>query len=256
MTGAGRRVGAAIARALADAGWVLTLHYRDAEEEVESLADLIRDGGGTARIYRADLADPGEATAMIAAADDDLPLALLINNAAIFIYDEPPTVTAESLARHFSVNAAAPILLAQAFAAAKRRRKQSGLIVNMLDNKIFAPNADYFSYSVAKFALAGATKMLAMALAPDVRVCGVAPAVLLVSGEQSQESFERTRAINPAGRPVSLDDVCRTILFLADTDSINGEIVVLDRGQALLNLPRDVAFLDDAIIKGARWTGS
>ena len=251
VTGAGKRVGAAIARALAAAGWAVTIHYRSAGEEAETLAGAIREAGGSARTYQADLADPAAAEATIAALDGvPSPLTLLVNNAAIFDYDAPPDVTAESLAEQFSVNAAAPILLAQAFGAAKKRRGETGAVVNMLDNKIFAPNADYFSYSVAKFALAGATRMLAMALAPHVRVCGVAPALLLVSGEQSEDGYQRARVVNPARRPTRLEDVCRAVLFLAETESVNGEIIAVDRGQTLMNLPRDVAFLDDGPVKG------
>ena len=158
-------------------------------------------------------------------------------------------MTAESLSAHFAVNTVAPILLAQAFAKARKQRGEEGVVINLIDNKIFAPNADYFSYSVAKFALAGATKMLAMALAPEVRVCGVAPAVLLVSGEQTDEDFSRTNAINPLKAATALDDVCRAVLFLAETRSISGQIIAVDGGQSLMNLPRDIAFLDEAIIK-------
>ncbi len=257
VTGAGKRVGAAIVRALAEAGWAVTIHYRSSSEEAEALARSIRENGGIARTYRADLTDPEAGATMIRTIDaEGPPLALLVNSAAIFEYDDVETITADSLARHFQVNATAPMLLAQAFGAAKRQAGQTGVVVNVLDNKVFAPNADYFSYSVAKFALAGATKMLAMSLAPSVRVCGVAPAVLLVSGEQSQANYERTRVINPAGRPVKLEDVCRTVLFLAETESVNGEIIRVDGGQALLNLPRDVAFLDEDIIQGFQWDRS
>lgn len=251
VTGAGKRVGAAIARALAAAGWAVTIHYRFAREEAETLAGEILKTGGSAITYQADLTEPGAAEAMIAALDGaPLPLTLLVNNAAIFEYDSPPDVTAKALAEHFTVNAAAPILLAQAFGAAKKRRRETGVVVNMLDNKIFAPNADYFSYSVAKFALAGATRMLAMALAPHVRVCGVAPALLLVSGEQSEDAYQRARVVTPARQPTRLEDVCRAVLFLAETESLNGEIIAVDRGQTLMNLPRDVAFLDDGAVKG------
>jgi NAD(P)-dependent dehydrogenase (short-subunit alcohol dehydrogenase family) len=257
VTGAGKRVGAAIARALADGGWAVTVHYNTSAEGAEAVARSIREGGGTAGTYQADLSDPDAGTAMLAAIDaGGPPVSLLVNSAAIFEYDDVETTMAESLSRHFQVNAATPILLAQAFGAAKRNAGGSGVVVNVLDNKIFAPNADYFSYSVAKFALAGATRMLAMALAPSVRVCGIAPAVLLVSGEQTQENYERTRAINPAGRPVKIDDVCRAVLFLAETESVNGEIIKVDGGQALLNLPRDVAFLDEDIIQGFQWNKS
>ncbi len=251
VTGAGKRVGAAIARRLAESGWMVTIHYRTAEEEAEALARSIREIGAALRTYRADLADPEQAGAMISAIEKDAPpLSLIVNNAAMFGYDEAGVITAEALQAHFAVNAVAPILLTQAFAAARAARSETGIVVNLLDSKIFAPNADFFSYSVSKFALAGATKMLAMAFAPNVRVCGIAPAVLLISGEQSEENYSLTRAINPLRRAAALDDVCRTVLFLADNQSINGEIIAIDCGQTLMNLPRDIQFLDEAVIKG------
>lgn len=248
ITGSAKRVGAEIARRFAQSGWAVTIHYRSSGGEAETLVRSLRAGGATAQTVQADLSDPCEATAMIDVLDQaDTPLSCIVNSAAMFSHDEPGAVTAENLTRHFQVNAATPILLAQALHAAKQRRNGYGVVINILDNKIFAPNADYFSYSVSKFALAGATRMLAMALAPRVRVCGVAPSILLVSGEQSQENFQATQAINPLRRATHVADVCRTVLFLAETESVNGEIVTVDRGQTLMNLPRDVAFLDEAV---------
>ena len=252
VTGAGRRVGAAIARHLAASGWAVTIHYKNSRAEAEELAESLRRGGAAARTFAADLARPDEAVAMIRSLEAERPLTLLVNSAASFSYDAAGSVTAENLQGHFTVNAATPILLAQALHAAKQRSGGKAAVVNLLDNKIFAPNADYFSYSVAKFALAGATRMLAMALAPLVRVCGIAPSVLLISGEQSAENFGRTNAVNPMRQPVGLEDICRAVAFLAETESVNGEILALDGGQALLNLPRDVAFLDDAIVEKFR----
>jgi NAD(P)-dependent dehydrogenase (short-subunit alcohol dehydrogenase family) len=250
VTGAGKRVGAAIARALAKAGWGVTVHYRTARDEADALGRSIREIGVPFRTYCADFSDAAQAEGMIAAIEaDGPPLSLLVNNAAVFSYDEAGAVTAESLAAHFTVNTIAPILIAQAFGKARKARGEEGVVINLIDNKIFAPNADYFSYSVAKFALAGATKMLAMALAPEVRVCGVAPAVLLVSGEQTEEDYSRTNAINPLKAATALDDVCRAVLFLAEARSISGQIIAVDGGQSLMNLPRDIAFLDEAIIK-------
>jgi NAD(P)-dependent dehydrogenase (short-subunit alcohol dehydrogenase family) len=248
ITGAAKRVGAEIARRFAQSGWAVTIHYRSSSKEAEILANSLRAGGATAQTVQADLSDPQDAAAMIDALDQEgPPLSCIVNSAAMFSHDEPGAVTADSLTRHVHVNAALPILLAQALHAAKRRRNGSGVVINILDNKIFAPNPDYFSYSVSKFALAGATRMLAMALAPRVRVCGVAPSILLVSGEQGEANFQATRAINPMHRATHLADVCRTVLFLAETESVNGEIVTVDRGQTLMNLPRDVAFLDEAV---------
>lgn len=253
ITGAGKRVGAAIARHLAARRFAVTIHYRASENEAERLAESLRGEGAAARTIRADLADPHAAAGMIETLEaDGPPLSLVVNSAAAFHYDAAGSITPESLAGHFAVNAASPILIAQALYAARRRRPAKAAVVNILDNKIFAPNADYFSYSVAKFALAGATRMLAMALAPSVRVCGVAPSVMLVSGAQTEADFHRTGAVNPMRSPTGLDDLCRTVLFLAETQALNGEIVTLDGGQTLMNLPRDVAFLDAAMLQSFR----
>jgi NAD(P)-dependent dehydrogenase (short-subunit alcohol dehydrogenase family) len=141
------------------------------------------------------------------------------------------------------------VLLAQALHGARTADGGRAAAINILDNKVFAPNADYLSYTVSKFALAGATRALALGLSPHVRVCGIAPSLLLISGDQSEADFEAARRVNPLARPIPLDDVCRTVAFLAETPSINGEILALDAGQRLMNLPRDVAFLDADTIK-------
>lgn len=249
VTGAGRRVGAAIARDLSRRGWRVTLHYNASGDAAETLADTIRAEGGTARTVGADLRDAGAPARLVEAAESGGPLSLLVNNAAIFADDDPLSATDRSLREHFDVNAGAPILLAQALYAARKTDEGRATVVNILDNKLAAPNADYFSYTISKFALAGATKALAMGLAPHVRVCGVAPSLLLVSGSQSEAAYQAARRVNPLQRPVPLEDLCRAVAFLAETPSVNGEIVAVDGGQHLMNLPRDVAFLDADTIK-------
>ena len=249
VTGAGRRVGAAIASDLARRGWQLTLHYNSSMAEAEDHAHRIREDGGLARAVGADLREDGAPGRLLAEAEKDGPVTLVVNNAAIFAEDDPQSATALSLREHFDLNAGAPILLAKALHAARLRDGGRAVVVNILDNKLYAPNADFFSYTVSKFALAGATKALAMALAPHVRVCGVAPSLLLVSGDQTEEAYQAARRVNPLRDPVPLDDVCRAVVFLADTSSINGEIIAVDGGQNLMNLPRDVAFLDAATVK-------
>lgn len=249
VTGAGRRVGAAIARELARRGWTLTLHYNSSMSEAEELARGIRDDGGCAHAIGADLREDGAPARLLAAAEKDEPVTLIVNNAAIFAEDDPQSTTASSLREHFVVNAGAPILLTRALYAARLLDGGRAAVVNILDNKLDAPNADFFSYTISKFALAGATKALALALAPHIRVCGVAPSLLLVSGSQSEEEYQAARRVNPLRIPVLLDDVCRAIAFLADTPSITGEIITVDGGQNIMNLPRDVAYLDPAIVK-------
>jgi NAD(P)-dependent dehydrogenase (short-subunit alcohol dehydrogenase family) len=244
VTGAAKRIGAAIARALAADGWHVIVHYNSSRGEAEQLAREIARGGGRASLAHADLALPEGPDRLIEATRAmGCPVGLLVNNASQFAYDDIASVTAASLDRNFAVNARAPLLLAKGYAE-ELVGDGPGLIVNLLDNKVFRLNPDYLSYTIAKFALLGATRCLAMALGPRVRVNGIAPGITLVSGTQSMESFERAHKLNLTGRGSTPEDIARTVLFMAATPALTGEIVTLDGGQNLMSLPRDVAFLD------------
>ena len=168
------------------------------------------------------------------------PLGLLVNNASIFQYDTADSFDAESWDRHQHVNLRAPALLAQAFAAAVTGR---GLIVNMLDVKLFALNPDFYSYTVSKYGLLGLTELQARAMAPRIRVCGIAPAVTMVSGPQSRDNFEAAHTHNPLGRGVTADDIVRALRFIVATPVLTGQVITLDAGQRLMGMPRDVAFM-------------
>ena len=135
----------------------------------------------------------------------------------------------------------APALLSKAFAA---RAEGGGLIVNLLDSKLAAPNPDFFSYTVSKMGLAGLTELLARALAPRIRVCAIAPAVTLVSGPQSSENFEAVHAMNALGRGVGIDDIAAALQFILASPVLTGQTITLDGGQRFLSLPRDVQFLE------------
>ena len=117
----------------------------------------------------------------------------------------------------------------------------------MLDNKVFAINPDYLSYTLGKVALHGATLALAQALAPQIRVNGIAPGITLASGDQDQASFERAQAMSPLGRVSSPDDIVRALRFILSTASLNGHVVVIDGGQNLQKFPRDVAFMPETL---------
>ena len=244
VTGAARRIGRAIAGALAADGWRVALHYNRSRDEVETLCDEITAAGGRAVALRADLADTDAYADLVQESADSLdgPLTLLVNNASIFQYDKPQTVTAESFNAHMATNALAPLLLSQAFAA-RLPDGEKGLIVNMLDNKVFNLNPDFFSYTVSKVALHGITEMLTLALAPQIRVAGIAPGVTLISGRQTPESFEKSHRYNLLQRGGTVPEIVSALRFIIASPSLTGQTLVLDGGQSKVRQERDVAFL-------------
>ena len=237
VTGGAKRIGAALARALAADGWHLLIHYRSSESEARALAGEL----GAASIVQADLAEPDAAIRILAAAEGLPPLRLLVNNASRFVHDGAGDFTAQSWDAHLDVNLRAPALLSQAFA----RVCEGGLIVNMLDSKLASPNHDFFSYTVSKMGLAGATELFARALAPRIRVCGIAPSVTFVSGPQSRDNFAKVHKLNALGRGVDSDHIVAALRFIIATPTLTGQTITLDAGQRFLALPRDVQFLED-----------
>ncbi len=245
VTGGGRRIGAAIARALAADGWHVVVHYNRSAQDARALAADIGRTGGRCDTVQADLSDRAAVAALIPdciARFGDL--GALINNASSFRYDSLETMDAASWDAHMGPNLEAPVFLAQAFIRAHNGgagAARDACVINMLDHKVTALNPDFFSYTVAKIAQAGATRLLAQA-GGRVRVNGIAPGITLLSGKQTQAGFERAWAAPPLGRsctPEELADACRYILA---TPSLNGQIVVLDGGDSLVGRGRDVAF--------------
>jgi NAD(P)-dependent dehydrogenase (short-subunit alcohol dehydrogenase family) len=237
VTGGARRIGAAMCRALAADGWHVLIHHHRSGTEAEALAAEL----GNAATVCADLAEPGAAALIVEALDGLPPARLLVNNASLFAYDGPDDFTAESWEAHLRVNLRAPALLSQALAP------RVGLIVNLLDAKLAAPNADFFSYTVSKQGLAGLTELLARAWASrGIRVCAIAPAVTLVSGAQSGENFDAVHALNALRRGVEVDEIVGALRFIVATPTFTGQTIVLDGGQRFLSLPRDVQFLEKA----------
>ncbi len=246
VTGAAKRIGRAIALCLARAGWFVWVHYNTSHAEAGETLAAIRETGGGGDLVQSDLADP-EAPDLILerAGSHGPPLVGLVLSASHFAYDTPSTATAEALDRHYAVNQRAQALLLRAFAS-RLSDRQRGAVVAVLDNRLFAPNPDYFSYSLTKYALMGMVRMSALDFAPRIRVCGVAPGIVLPSGQQSGDDFERVKAINPLQTDVRPEDVGDAVRFLLENEKMTGEILVLDAGQSLWRLPRDVAFLDPA----------
>lgn len=241
VTGGAKRIGAALVRALAADGWHVVIHCHQSRAEAEALAAEV----GSATVVAADLADPAAADTIIAAATGLPPLALLVNSASRFDYDRIEDFAAAAFDRHMAINLRAPALLTRAFAAALPAASEPALVVNLLDAKLEALNPDYFTYTLSKIGLAGLTELAARRYAPALRCCGIAPAVTLVSGPQSRENFEAVHGMNPLGRGVDVDEIVAALRFIIATPTYNAQTLVLDGGQRLLGLPRDVAHMVD-----------
>lgn len=234
ITGAGRRLGAAIARGVAVAGYPVVIHARHLAPEAEALAAEL---GG--HVVLGELADPAVPEKLIDEAIQKAgPLYGLVNNASRFIYDSAKTVTAESIAAHLAPNLVAPVLLTQAFAA--RQTLERGVVINMLDQKLANLNPDFFAYTLSKAALAAATEMFAMALAPRLRVCGIAPGISVAAPKQSQENFEKAWRANPLERGSTPEDLARAAVFILQTPSITGTTIFVDGGEHLTHRGRDI----------------
>jgi NAD(P)-dependent dehydrogenase (short-subunit alcohol dehydrogenase family) len=230
VTGAGRRIGAAIARALSRAGHPVVLHANRSRADAEHLAGEIVAGGGRAAVVLADLADHDAVHALIRAAGAFGPLTLLVNNAAVFEPDEIDTVERAGFEHTFDVNLAAPLFLAQAFA---QQAAEGSSIVNVLDQRVFKPTPRFLSYGLSKSALHAATTMLAQALAPKVRVNAVAPGPVLPSPRQSEAQFEAQAASLPLGRGPTPEDIAAAVVYLSGATSVTGVTIAVDGGQHL-----------------------
>lgn len=234
VTGAGKRVGRAIAESLLADGWAVVAH-------VHHDGDGVPEG---AVAVAADLAAEGAAGVIFAAADALPPVELLVNNAARFAEDRLESMSAGTFDSHMTVNARAPALLTQRFAEAIGD-SGGGLVVNLLDAKLSALNPDYLSYTLSKIALAGLTELSARALAGQgIRVNGIAPALMLQSDGQDESNFEAMHRFNPLGRGVEPADVVAALHYVIDATAMTGAILTLDGGQRFWALPRDVQFLE------------
>jgi NAD(P)-dependent dehydrogenase (short-subunit alcohol dehydrogenase family) len=165
-------------------------------------------------------------------------LQAVVNNASLFEYDDVASFSVRSMERHWRANTAPAVLLARAL-----HQVGGGCVVNLLDQKLWNPNPDYLSYTLSKAALEAATTLLAQALAPTLRVCGVAPGVTLLSGAMSGSEFEGAHTMTPLERSSTPEDVARAVRFLLESPAITGTTLLVDGGQHLQAQARDVMFL-------------
>jgi NAD(P)-dependent dehydrogenase (short-subunit alcohol dehydrogenase family) len=234
VTGAGRRLGRAIALDFANRGWRVGVHHAASSAEASDLVAEIAAKGGKAAALPTDLARLDALAPLIEACAKALgPPTCLINNAARYAWDTLSTLEGETTWQaHLDVNLRAPIFLAQAFARALPELAE-GNVINVVDQKVLRPAPDYFSYTIAKSALGTATQTMAQALAPRIRVNAIAPGPVLKSLDQSEAEFEREVRSTLLKRRVAVEDVTAAIRFLLDTPSVTGQIIALDAGQHL-----------------------
>ena len=244
VTGAARRLGREIALALAAGGWQVAVHYRSSvDDAIKTVADCARHTCGAAA-FECDLADEeavrGLLPRVVAAFGR---VDAVVNSASTFEHDSAASFGFAALDKHLHSNTGAPILLAHALHTHVAARHATGAVVNLLDQKLWNQNPDFFSYTLSKAALEAAGTMLAMALAPQVRVVGVAPGLTLTSDLLSAEEFEARHKLSPLGRSSTPADVAATVKFALENTSITGTTLLVDGGQHLMRFERDFSLM-------------
>ncbi len=244
VTGAAKRLGREIALALAAGGWRVAVHYgRSADEAATTVADCAARAGDAAA-FDADLADEAAALALVPRVVERFGrIDAVVNNASLFEHDDAASFGFDALDRHMRINAAAPITLARALHAHLLERAEGGAVVNLLDQKLWNQNPDFLSYTLSKAALEAATNMLALALAPAVRVIGVAPGLTITSHLIDEARFNQLHAMSPLGRSSTAADVAATVRFALENRSITGTTLLVDGGQHLQRFDRDFSMM-------------
>ncbi|MAB11911.1 SDR family oxidoreductase [Hyphomonas sp.] len=235
VTGAGARLGRAMAVALGEDGWKVAVHYHSSPEGADETCDLIRKAGGTAEAIEADLADEKARSSLIPGVADLLggPVSLLVNSASTFHDDTALTHSREGWDAHMEPNLRAPIHLAQLMAS-DLPEGEHGLVINMIDQRVWKLNPVFFTYTLSKAALWQATQTLAQALAPNVRVNGIGPGPTLASVHQTPEEFAAEKAATLTGEGSSPEEIVRAMRYLIAASSVTGQMIASDGGQHLM----------------------
>ncbi|MEP3276000.1 MAG: SDR family oxidoreductase [Stappiaceae bacterium] len=233
VTGAARRIGRHIATDLAACGWKVAIHANNNIEEARRFAHEVCAAGGIAAAFGADLTEPEQIDALVKEAASVLgPLTTLVNCASIFIEDDVRSLDHELFDRHFAIHVRAPSLLAKAFAD-QRPTNVAGNIINIIDQRVFKLTPQFYSYTLSKSALLTATKTMAQAMAPHIRVNAIGPGPTLKNCRQEDSDFEKQVDALPLRRGPELAEFAKTIRFLVNTPSITGQMIALDGGQHL-----------------------
>jgi len=246
ITGAAARLGRAIALGFAHRGWDVAVHYGNSEQAAEETVAQCVAAGRRSIALRADLADEKALPSLFSRCAEYLgEPTCLVNNASRFDYDDVEGFSYARLEALMRINLAAPIVLARELHRRVRRAQKgarSAVVINLLDQKLANLNPDFFSYTLCKSALEAATTMLAQALAPEVRVVGIAPGITLPSPGQSEAGFRKAHSATPLGSSSTAEDIAHAVCFLAEARAITGTTLLVDGGQHLVASARDVMF--------------
>ena len=249
ITGAAARVGSVIAEAMSAAGWDVAIHYRKSQSAAESLAAALTGNGREAACFQSDLGSAQAIGQLFDRVIGRFPrLSCIVNNASQFQFDRPESVSATLLESHIQTNLIAPVLLTQQlhqFLAASHTKNDNpaGVVIHLLDQKLVNPNPDFFSYTLSKAALLEATRLCAAALAPVLRVVAVAPGITLPSADQTEAEFEKAHAMTPLGASSRPHEIADAVVWLARARAVTGTMLLVDGGQHLSPLPRDVMMM-------------
>ena len=231
VTGAARRIGRVLALEAAKAGFDVVIHHHHSEADAKSVCAEIEALGRRAHALAADLADASALPTLIDEAAAAVgPLRLLVNSASLFEVDRFETLSPTTWDAHMAANLRAPVLLAHAFAA---QAPAGSSIVNIIDQRVLRPTPQFFSYALSKAGLWNATVMMAQALAPKIRVNGIAPGPTLASIHQSAEDFDAEARNIPLQRRSTPEEIAQALRFLIDSPSITGQLIAVDGGQHL-----------------------
>lgn len=251
MTGAARRLGSEIALHLARAGRDIAVHYRRSHDDAQRMVAALQASGVRAHALQADLSDEADCRALVPAVVAHFGrLDAVVNNASTFEYDDVASFSYAAMDRHWRTNTAPAVILARALHEHLLARgidaADDACVVNLLDQKLWNPNPDYFSYTLSKAALESATTLLALALAPRLRVCGIAPGVTLASGAMTETQFAQAHAQTPLRRSSTSADIALAVRFVLDSPAITGTTLLVDGGQHLAAQRRDVIHLSSS----------
>ena len=244
VTGAAKRLGREIALALAAGGWRVAVHYRSSEQDAINTVAACASKQGDSALFAADLGNETDVKGLLPRVVTRFgQVDAVVNSASAFEQDDAASFGFASLEKHLRSNTGAPILLAQALHAHLASRNASGAVVNLLDQKLWNQNPDFLSYTLSKAALEAANTMLAMALAPLVRVVGVAPGLTLTSHMLNDAQFAELHKLSPLGRSSTPADVAATVKFALENQSITGTSLLVDGGQHLMKFERDFSLM-------------
>ncbi|MCO5073615.1 MAG: SDR family oxidoreductase [Rhizobiaceae bacterium] len=233
VTGGAKRIGRAIVEDLADHGFEMVIHYNRSGNCSEELAALIRAKGGRAFVVQTDLTEMNAVERLIREATSIAgPLDILVNNASVFEPDTADAFSWDIWNRHFDLHVKAPVMLAQKFHEALPQDHE-GMVVNIIDQRVWKPTPRYFSYSLSKSALWDATRTMAQTFAPRIRVNAIGPGPTLANVRQRAADFEAQARSVPLGHGPSLDEFGKTIRYLWEAKSVTGQMIAIDGGQHL-----------------------